>query len=639
MVINVSEVLKNCVPFSSLGDEALAELAGHVEVKTYPKGSYVFRQGQQSLQVLFLIAAGLGEVTLTDDRGQETIVSYRRQYDFFGETALLTGKSYGGSVRAAEDLTCLLVPREKVEELIASHPEFSSFFTALLSERLRMLYEETVAQQSYEAYSTTESPLLRKRVSEIMTRSPVTCHLQTPVTTVARLMADYRISSVIVVNDAGYPAGLITEKDLVHKVVTRPSWQAENLTADLVMDEKLVKLQIDDFYNQALLAVVKHQVKHLVVMDGEQLAGILTLRDLIKTRSVGSLWVTDKIETAKNLDDLARIGQEVDNFLNALVAERASVPELFEIIAEMHDRLVCRVIELCEQEMVKKGYGPPPAEYCWVNMGSAGRKEQSLRTDQDNAIIYADGDPANAQYFQTLGARVVEELVRTGFAWCKGGVMASNPQWCRPLSQWKEVVTVWITRAEPEDIRLLTILLDFRPVYGAKNLGHELWSYIFSVFKKPGKASHFLTEEEVRVRVPLTFFGGFATEKAGPHKNEINLKDACRHIINCVRVFAVRNEIAESSTLGRLAQIIEKQILSREDGEFVQNAFETLMMLRIRENLKKVKQGKEADNYINPYRLNKTEQSLLKDALAAILRLQKLTSSHFTDYWLRYLTS
>ncbi|MGB9846129.1 MAG: DUF294 nucleotidyltransferase-like domain-containing protein [Desulfotomaculales bacterium] len=638
MNTDVVGILKASPLFGSLEEGVLAGLAGSVQVKTYPQGTYVFRQGQKSLQVLFLVAAGVGEVTITDERGLETVVSFRRRYDFFGETALLPDKSYGGSVRAAEDLVCLLVPREKVEELIVNHPEFSSFFTALLSERLRMLYEEALAQQSYEAYSTTESPLLRKRVSEIMTRSPVTCHQSTPVDAIARLMADYRISSVIVVDDQGYPVGLVTEKDLVHKVVARPSWQSEGLTAELVMDEKIIKIQAGDFYNQALLAVVKHQVKHLVVMDGDKLAGILTLRDLIKTRSAGSLWVTDKIETARNLGDLARIGQEVDNFLSALVAERASVQELFAIISEMHDRLTCRVIELCEEEMIARGYGPPPAEYCWVNMGSAGRKEQTLRTDQDNAIIYAGGGE-EAAYFQVLGSRVAEELVRAGFAWCKGGVMASNPQWCRSLDRWKEVVAGWITRAEPEDIRLLTILLDFRPVYGAKNLAQDLRRHIFEIFRRPVRAPHYLTEEEVRARVPLTLFGGFATEKAGPHKNEINLKSACRHIVNCVRVFAAKHEIEETSTLGRLAQLMEKEVLSREDGEFFQNAFETLMMLRIRENLKKVKQGGEADNYVNPYRLSKTEQTLLKDAFSAVLGLQKLTGSHFTDYWLRYLSS
>ncbi|MCL6610310.1 MAG: CBS domain-containing protein [Peptococcaceae bacterium] len=639
MEVDVIGVLKSSVPFNALEDAFLSELAGHIEVKTYPRGTYVFRQGQKSLQILFVIASGLGEVTITDGKGQEVVVSHRRQYDFFGETALLTGKTYGGSVRAAEDMTCLLIPREKIEETIVSHPEFSSFFTTLLSERLRMLYEETVSQQSYEAYSTVESPLLRKRISELMTRSPVTCHVQASVTEVARLMAEYRISSVIVVNDELQPVGLITEKELVRKVLTRSSWQVENLTADLIMDEKLIKLKVDDFYNQALLAVVKHQVKHLVVMDGDKLAGIVTLGDLIKTRSTGSLWVTDKIESAKNLDELARIGHEVDNFLNALVAERASVPELFEIITEMHDRLTCRVIDLCQQELAGRGYGPPPADFCWINMGSAGRKEQTLRTDQDNGIIYAGGGPESEKYFQALGTRVVEELVRAGFDWCKGGTMASNPLWCRSLDQWKEAVAVWITRAEPEDTRLLSILLDFRPVYGVKALGRELWQHIFEVFSKPVKASHYLTEEEVHVKVPLTIFGGFITERSGPNKGEINLKQVCRHVVNCVRIFAVKNEIMETSTLGRLSRIVENNVLPREDVEFVQNAYEILMMLRIRENLKKVKQGKPADSYINPYGLNIIEQSLLKNALSAITRLQKLTSSNFTNYWMRYVVS
>ncbi len=637
--VDVVRVLKSSAPFNTLGDGFLSELAGYVEVKTYPRGAYVFRQGQKSLQILFLVVSGSGEVTLTDQKGQETVVSHRRQYEFFGETALLTDKTYGGSVRAADELTCLLIPRGKIEETIISHPEFSSFFTALLAERLRTLYEETVVQQSFDAYSTVESPLLRKRVKELMTGSPVTCHLDTPVSEVAGLMAGRRISSVIVVSGDLQPVGLITERDLVHKVLTRSSRQVEDLTADLVMNERLVRLQVDDFYSQALLAVVKNQVKHLVVMEGDRLAGIVTLGDLIKTRSTGSLWVTDKIESAVGLGDLARIGQEVDNFLNALVAERASVPELFEIICEMHDRLICRVIDLCLEEMAAKGYGPPPVEFCFINMGSAGRKEQTLRTDQDNGIIYADGHPDSENYFLVLGGRVVEELVRAGFDWCKGGIMASNPLWCRSVSQWKEVAEVWITRAEPEDTRLLSILLDFRPVYGEKALARELWQKIFQIFKKPVKASHFLAEEEVQVKVPLTIFGGFVTEKSGPNKNELNLKHVCRHIVNCVRIFAVKNEIPETSTLGRLASIMDKNILSREDGEFVQNAYEIIMMIRIRENLKKARQGKSADNYINPHKLSVIEQSMLKNAFSAITRLQKITSSSFTDYWMRYVVS
>ena len=476
-----------------------------------------------------------------------------------------------------------------------------------------------------------ESPLLRKRVSQLMTRSPVTCSPNEPVPRVAFLMAENSISSVIVVDGEGRPVGMVTEKDLVHKVLTRSSRQVEELTIELVMDDRPVLIRENDFYNQALLKMVKHQVKHLVVMDGENLAGILTIRDLIKTRSAGSLWVADKVETAKNLEELGRIGQEVGSFLNALVAERATVPELFEIITELHDRLTCRVIEFCLDKMISEGHGHPPAEYCWINMGSAGRKEQTLRTDQDNAIIYADGNQGSVRYFQLFGAMVVDELVRAGFGWCRGGTMASNPQWCRSLSQWKNAVEEWANRADPGDTRALSELLDFRGVHGSLDLARDLWDHVFVVFQKPVRATHYLAEE-LQVRVPLNIFGGFATEKAGFRKNGISLKAICRHIINCARLFAVKNSIADTSTLGRLDRIREKGILPAEDVEFVKNSFEFLMMLRIRENLKKVSQGREADNYINPYRLSRFEQSLVKNALSAITRLQKLTASRFKYY-------
>jgi CBS domain-containing protein len=478
---------------------------------------------------------------------------------------------------------------------------------------------------------SNDSPLLRKRVGQLMTRSPVTCLADEPVSRVAFLMSENNISSVIVTDGGGHPVGMVTERDLVHKVLSRASWQAEDLTAELVMDDRPVLINESQFYNQALLKMIRHQVKHLVVMEGDILTGILTIRDLIKTRSAGSLWMADKIETAKNLDDLARIGREATSFLNALMAERATAPELFEIITELHDKLTCRVVEFCHQKMISAGYGPPPVEYCWINMGSAGRREQVLRTDQDNAIIYADGCAGSDSYFRAFAAMVVEELVKAGFGWCKGGTMASNPRWCRSLGQWKSVVAEWANRADPEDTRDLSSLLDFRGVCGCLDLAGELWGQVLAVFTKPVRASHYLAQE-LQVRVPLTVLGGFATEKTGAGKNGINLKSICRHITSCARLFAVNNGVTETSTLGRLRLIGDKALLPAADVEFIQNSFEFLMLLRIRENLKKVNQGREADNYINPYGLSKFEQSLVKNALTAAARLQKLTGSRFRYY-------
>lgn len=623
-------VLMSCVPFNVLEGGYLSRVAAAARVVDYEEGTLVFSQGQKSLNVLFLIVAGQCEEVVKDGGGGETIVSSRRQYDFFGETALLTDRPYAVTVRAAGKLTCLLIPGDIIQELMAGFPAFSGLFSTILSERLRAQYEERAAMRTYGS-SPAESPLLRKRVSHLMTRPPVTCRTDEPVSGVAFLMAENRISSVVVVDVEGSPVGLITEKDLVSKVLTRSSWQAEKLVAELVMDDQLVSVKESDFYNQALLKMVRHQVKHLLVMDGDRLRGILTIRDLVKTRSTGSLWVTDKIESSKSLEDLEKIGVEVGSFLNALVAERASVPELFEIITELHDRLTCRVIEFCEDQMVLQGYGPPPVGYCWVNMGSAGRKEQTLRTDQDNAIIYGDGQRENERYFQIMAAMVVEGLVKAGFSWCRGGTMASNSRWCRSLGQWKETVEMWANRADPEDTRSLSELLDFRGIYGNLELARGLWKHVYSTFDRPVRAVHYLAEE-LQVRVPLNIFGEFATEKSGPRKNEINLKTVCRHIISCVRLFAVTGGITETSTLGRLEAIRLKGVLPEEDIEFVKNSFEFLMMLRIRENLKKVSQGREPDSFINPYRLSKFEQSLVKNAFSAITRLQKLTGSRFRYY-------
>ena len=268
------------------------------------------------------------------------------------------------------------------------------------------------------------------------------------------------------------------------------------------------------------------------------------------------LFRSHDIESQQDLDGLCAASKEVDNVLNALVAEKAPVPQILEIMAEFHDRLNRRVIHLMEQEMVSDGYGKPPAEYCWINMGSAGRREQTLRTDQDNAIIYADPPPGEEDnydsYFLKLGEKVVEGLATCGFVKCKGGVMASNTQWCRSLAYWKQTVEEWIINRDPDGLRKLTILLDFRPIYGDLSLPRALWDGIFGSLSSSSVESHLLTQltqDDLSFRVPLSILGGFLTENSGPYKNQINLKTSSSlHIVNCIRIFAITSGITEAST-------------------------------------------------------------------------------------------
>ncbi|MHB8158195.1 MAG: DUF294 nucleotidyltransferase-like domain-containing protein [Desulfocucumaceae bacterium] len=637
---DIKEVLNTVPPFSLLPPDVIEALEKKITTVTYPPGTYVFKQGEESLNTLFLIVRGSAEVVAKNDKGDEVVLSFRGVEEFFGETGI-TGGQYSAAVRAKEEMICLLIPGDDVEKLIGRHSNFTGYLTELLVDRMRSLYDEIIHEQSFDAYSKVETPLFRKRISEIMSSPVVTCTTEDTVVDVANLMEKMNINAVIVVDGEDRPIGVISSPDLVKKILARSVTDFTGITAGKIMNTNLITISSEAFYAEAMLAVSKYQTKQLAVTRRGKLAGIVTVADLVKTRSTGSLILIHDIEAQQEIDGLATIGTEVDNLLNALVAEKAPVPEILMIISEFHERLTRKVIQLCEQEMVKRGFGPPPADYCWANMGSAGRQEQTARTDQDNMIVFRDnnavGNNSIREYFLKLAILVTEGLDRCGFAKCPGNVMASNPQWCRSLNEWESAAQQWIESVSKDTgaIRLLTIILDFRPVYGEKMLADSLWKKIINIYRESAAISHYLTQDDLAARVPVNIWGGFSTEKSGPHKDEINLKTSSSvHIVNSIRIFALKNGISETNTFKRLAELIKSGGLKSDEAGFVEAAYETLMMLRIRENLKKVKRGEKADNYIKPANLNKQEQEILKGAFTAVSRLQKLTGATYNLIWL-----
>lgn len=621
-------LLEESPPFSSLRKEELEGLRPRVKQQAYPKGTYVFREGMPSKNCLFIVAGGLAEIVVTGEGGVETVVGYRRRGEIFGETVVLTGKNYPASVRAAENLTCLLVPRRLLEELMLGNPAFASFFSQVLADRLRQLYGEALKEQAYEAYRS-DYFLFQQNITSLMSSPVVTCQADQSVTEISQIMAQHGVGSVLVMEGDSL-RGALTERDLVHKVLSRGA-DPRKVTAREIMNTEFPVVPTTATFGDALVAVSRQPTKYLLVVDGSRPVGVVSIRDLIKARTTGTLYTAEEIESQDTIEGLAQIGRDVDRVLQALVAEKAPVPQLFEVMTALHDRLVRRVIEISLAEMVREGYGQPPARFCWLNLGSSGRREQTLRTDQDNALIYADPEKKTEEtkaFFLRLGEKVVEGLAACGFAKCRGGVMAQNPDWCRPLSHWQRLLQLWAAEREPLNIRLLSIFLDFRPVYGDEGLAHELRQVVFRLFREGGVARA-LAEDDLQSTVPLGLFGHWRTEK-GAHQGEINLKNSvCVHLVDCVRIYSLRAGIEKTSTMERLARLGQEGVFSHDDEELWQAAFETLMMIRIRENLKKVNRGQAPDNYVNPYHLSRRERSLLRDAMAAVARLQRLTESYF----------
>ncbi len=478
---------------------------------------------------------------------------------------------------------------------------------------------------------------LRKKVSDIMKAPPVTCGYMDSIGTIADTMAHHDVSSIVVTAPNSVPQGIITEKDLVTKVLTRDTAEIKKLKAHHVMSDNLISIDPDAFSYHALLLMAKHSIKHVVVTKGQTLVGIVTMRDLIRSRQSGALSIVNSIETQQTIEGLGRAVEDIDGVLHALISERAYASEICLLITEFYDRLTRKIIFLAELEM-KKEHGPPPARYSFINMGSSGRMEQYSRTDQDNGIIIENiSSQAQAKhvkgYFLTLGEKIVSGLERCGFIRCDGQVMANNPEWCNTLSDWHQINSRWIEELNPENVRKMTIFLDFRHIYGDEELTRRLRSFVTAAYRNANTALLFLAEDDLRFKAPLNVFKQLVTEKSGKRRNQVNLKGtACVHIVDCVRLFALKEGIAETSTLRRLNELKNRTVLKKDDIEFIETSYENLMMFRIREAVEKMSRGEEPDNYINPYTLNKKEQSLLRESFIAVSRIQEFAEKHFLIY-------
>jgi CBS domain-containing protein len=627
---NKVEILKKFNPFNLLGENLLYKVAASLGEEFYPAGTYVGRQGETSRHVLFLVVEGKAEITVSDKNGHEFVTGYRGPYEFMGETVFFSGEEYPASARAVTDTRCFVLPQEIFEEIIIENPDFAAFFTRLLTERLRILY-----QKFFNEDDLSQDQGFGKRISDIMVSNVVTCLPGDDVRQIASIMSGKNVSSVIVA-DKDKPLGIITEGDLVSKILLEADLQkSAGRTARELMSTGLITVKPQDFSYQAFLLMVKYRIKHVIVVDGEgSLVGIVAMRDVIKSRKTGSLAVVNSIESSSTIEELCKLSSEVDQVLQALLVERATVIEITSLITEFYDRITRKVIQISERAMIEEGYGPPPVSYCWITMGSSGRKEQYARTDQDNGIIYEDVTEDKEEkvknYFLMLGEKVVAGLEQYGFRRCKGMVMANNEEWCRSFRSWRDTIKDWINSLLPQNVRLMTIFLDFRYLYGKKSLYDLLRNFVVRNFRNSFVVLNFLVQDNLGKKVPINIFRQVQTERSGEHRNELNLKtSACVHVVDCARVFALREGLLVTNTFERLEEIGKRNILKEKDIEYITSAYETLMMLRIRDAMAKMRKSIEPDNYINPRELTNREYSLLREALVMVSRLQGITDNHF----------
>jgi CBS domain-containing protein len=389
-----------------------------------------------------------------------------------------------------------------------------------------------------------------------------------------------------------------------------------------IMSAPVVAVSPDTLGFEAIQTMLAHGIHHLVICDPvtNRVIGVLQEGDVLAVQADQPLFLARRIERAREIGELADARATLPRAARFLIESGVAADGIGRILAETNDLLARRLLDLAQEEL-----GPPPSAYCWLVMGSEGRREQSLFTDQDNGIIFTDDCPPEADaYFAQLGEWMVAALEQCGARRCKGDVMATNIAWRGRLSDWRSRFATWVNEPQPEAIMRALIGFDFRAVGGDVQMADTLRQWLLRVM--PGSRRFFahLARAALSRRPPLGLFGSFSS-------GSIDLKlRAAGPIVDGIRLIALDNGISTTNTLDRLEGVRALGALSDEDARDVRESFIAIQRFRLELQLSAFSAGEPMTNALVPRSLSAADRVLLREHLRAIGRLQSAVRARYS---------
>lgn len=620
IVEDVIEFLKKVPPFQFLDEKTLSSFAGNLAMEFYPKGSVILKQDGPPSTYLRVIKKGGVKVSLRSEEGEDIVLDYRGEGDNFGLWSLMERNRQKTTVVAVDDTVCYLIPHDIILKLLDTSAVFTEYFLkSHLNKYVERIYGDMVNRSGL--YGGTDRILFTTQIGDMAIKDVISVKETASIQEAAGVMAKHRISSLIVLNEQDQPTGIMTDRDLREKVVARGRDVGEPVTS--IMSPPLIRVDAKDYCFEAVLKMIKHNIHHVLVIKDGALRGVLTNHDFMVLQGGSPLTFAKDIENQQTIEGLVPVSTKINAVVRLLLKEGTKASNITRIISELNDRLVKKVLEIAERT-----YGRPPVPYCWIAYGSEGRKEQTFKTDQDNAIIHADPvDDAQrraiSDYFPSFTLFVRDSLMRLGFPACPADYMASNPRWCQPLGVWEKYFSGWINTPNPEAVLKSLILFDFRPLHGDIRLAEELRANLVRMLKDRNIFFAKMASAITLSRPPLGFFKTFVVEKDGENKDELNLKNrGIGPLVDMVRLFALEGGVTETSTIDRIKAMRSTNAFIIELGDEIEQAFEFINLLRIHHQLEMMDKGLPMNNYVNPTNLSNLERQSLKSAFHLILKIQ-----------------
>jgi CBS domain-containing protein len=449
-------------------------------------------------------------------------------------------------------------------------------------------------------------------VDTVCNRPAVTCPPEISLVEMAGIMKKSNISGIIVA-DGERPIGIVSLRDL-RDLIADGTRDMSTLTAGDIMNVGLITIHKSDYLFKAIFLMAKHNIHRLVVVDEfEQLVGVITDTDLFRLQAQSPLYLIQEIESSTTIDQLALLGKKMTSMLLYAIKTNADIKSLIQLISHFNDAMTRRLIFILDcREDIRL---PPEAAY--LVLGSEGREEQTLRTDQDSAIVYQDDiTPEKLAEVYRFAERIVDTLATVGVPLCPGNMMASNPDWCHSLAEWQSLTEKWIIMPSPDHMVFFGVFQDLRVLHGNVAFEEELRSHLSACAASNTIFFPNMARIITGFEVPLGMFGRFLVEKKGDNSGKLDLKKgALFAITRGISLLALEAGITGGTTWDKLERLRQINFVAAKDLETVKESFTFLMKMRLERQLRALSSGKEPSNFVDPHALSEKEQKRLRDAL------------------------
>ena len=589
--------LSNIHPFEVLKEDQMHMCIKHMDIAYYPKGTVLISPLKIPDHFFIIIKGNVHEF-----KEDELIMDYSNE-DSFDSNSLIYSKTKS-TFKVEEDLICYELEKKTFLNLLEKNEQFKNYFLNNLVSKLQMLKEKE--------FSSELSTFILDKVEDTIVHEPCIVKQDEKLLNAIEKSLEYKTSTIVVKKGEEY--GIITDSLLKMKVLLQK--RDLNIEVQEIAIFPLLTVNADDYLFDALSLLIKKNIKRVGVLNSKkELVGILEQIDVLSHFANHTNVVDTKIKKANNLKELKLASQSLMNIITTMQAKGVKVVHIANLIGQLNTKVYKKLYELILPKELRQNA-------CFIVMGSEGRNEQIIKTDQDNALVI--NDSSNASEYKEYMEKITASLIDFGYPPCEGNIMVSNPFWCKRVQDYKDETARWIQTPDLQNYMDLAIFFDSFAVAGDKNLLIDLKDDLFHKLHDKDVFMAYFAKSTLTFETPRTV-NSFMTKV-----NYIDIKKAgVFPIVQGIRSLCLREKIRETTTVKRIKILVERNILDENMGNELLEAFDVLGTLRLKAQLKSYQCKKNINNEIDTLSLGKIQRDLLKDSLSIVIDFKKFISHSF----------